>query len=87
MTTEYEKLRSEGKIGGRARGRAAQFTPEVAEARKKEQQRRVSSATSRAFAVLRVKYQDEYRNLYDSELAAITADLGPLPGDASSPTE
>ena len=71
--TEYQRLRGLTK--------RLNVDPAIAAERKTEATRRASLAQSRAAFVLRHRYADDYRTVYRSELAAINAERGPLPGD------
>lgn len=66
----------------RTRGRAAKFTPDVANERRLERTRRHAEAQRRARLVLQDRHREEY-GLYAVEGAALDAERGPLPGDQS----
>lgn len=42
-------------------------------------------ARRRTHMVLAVRYPEEYRELFAAELAGLTVELGPLPGDEVQP--
>jgi hypothetical protein len=82
MKPDLEQLIGDVRLTGKP-GRPPQFTPEVAEARQKEQSRRGSAAQSLAFMALRRLHSKDYRSLYQQAKVKVDAESGPLPGDVS----
>jgi hypothetical protein len=59
----------------------AKFTPEVAQARVKEQSHRGALAQQMAFRALRNLHDDEFKQLYELAKVEIAKQRGLLPGD------
>lgn len=57
------------------------FSPEIADLRWKEQQRRYQRARRKALAILVEQYRDEYRDLMQWFTDDVNLAAGPLPGD------
>lgn len=78
--TELDSLLGDKSV----RGRKRRFTPEVAEARRKESTRRASRAASLARTALVRLYPADYDRLHKQALARINEESGPLPGEEQS---
>lgn len=66
----------------RRAGRRSTYSPEVAEARRLEQNRRSAKAQDLAHIALAKLHHDDHIALYRQALDKINAERGPLPGDA-----